>query len=155
MNWAFLYGKRFPGAAGGLGGEQYQAQAKRMLTNMIHTHYNHPAVIIWGLGNENDWPNDFPEFDKGKIRSFMKELHELAHQSDDSRVTAIRRCDFCKDIVDVYSPSIWAGWYRGIFTDYKNASFHEMQQVKHFFHAEWGGDCHARPPCGGPVHQFG
>ena len=111
---------------------------------MIHTHYNHPAVIIWGLGNENDWPNDFPEFDKGKIRSFMKELHELAHQSDDSRVTAIRRCDFCKDIVDVYSPSIWAGWYRGIFTDYKNASFHEMQQVKHFFHAEWGGDCHAR-----------
>ena len=36
------------------------------------------------------------------------------------------------------------GWYRGIFTDYKNASFHEMQQVKHFFHAEWGGDCHAR-----------
>ncbi len=26
----------------------------------------------------------------------------------------------------------------------KNASFHEIQQVKHFFHAEWGGDCHAR-----------
>ena len=74
----------------------------------------------------------------------MKELHDLAHQLDDNRVTAIRRCDFCKDIVDVYSPSIWAGWYRGIFTDYKNASYHEMQQVKHFFHAEWGGDCHAR-----------
>ncbi|EXY33435.1 glycosyl hydrolases family 2, sugar binding domain protein [Bacteroides fragilis str. 3397 T10] len=139
-----LVWEEIPWCRGGLGGEQYQAQAKRMLTNMIHTHYNHPAVIIWGLGNENDWPNDFPEFDKGKIRSFMKELHELAHQSDDSRVTAIRRCDFCKDIVDVYSPSIWAGWYRGIFTDYKNASFHEMQQVKHFFHAEWGGDCHAR-----------
>ena len=139
-----LVWEEIPWCRGGLGGERYQAQAKRMLESMIHTHYNHPAVIIWGLGNENDWPNVFPEFDKGKIRTFMKELHDLAHQLDDNRVTAIRRCDFCKDIVDVYSPSIWAGWYRGIFTDYKNASYHEMQQVKHFFHAEWGGDCHAR-----------
>lgn len=135
--------EEIPWCRGGLGGPLYQAQAKRMLTNMIGQHYNHPSIIIWGLGNENDWPNDFPEFDKGAIRSFMKELHDLAHNLDDSRVTAIRRCDFCKDIVDVYSPSIWAGWYRGIFTDYKAVSLHEMQQVKHFFHAEWGGDCHA------------
>ena len=93
-----------------------------MLTNMIEQHYNHPSVIIWGLGNENDWPGDFPEFDKEKIRSFMKELNDLSHQLDPSRKTAIRRCDFCKDIVDVYSPSIWAGWYRGIYTEYKEAS---------------------------------
>lgn len=139
-----LVWEEIPWCRGGLGGKRYQNQAKRMLRNMIHTHYNHPAVIIWGLGNENDWPNDFPEFDKGKIRAFMKELHDLAHLLDDSRMTAIRRCDFCKDIVDVYSPSIWAGWYRGIFTDYKKVSRHEMQQVKHFLHVEWGGDCHAR-----------
>lgn len=139
-----LVWEEIPWCRGGLGDKRYQDQAKQMLKNMIHTHYNHPAVIIWGLGNENDWPNDFPEFNKGKIRTFMKELHDLAHLLDDSRMTAIRRCDFCKDIVDIYSPSIWAGWYRGIFTDYKNASYHEMQQVKHFFHAEWGGDCHAR-----------
>ena len=86
-----------------------------MLTNMIDQHHNHPAVIIWGLGNENDWPNDFSEFDKGAIRTFMKELHDLAHSLDDTRMTAIRRCEFCSDIVDVYSPSIWAGWYRGVF----------------------------------------
>ena len=34
-----------------------------MLTNMIHQHRNHPSVIIWGLGNENDWPGDTPEYD--------------------------------------------------------------------------------------------
>lgn len=74
----------------------------------------------------------------------MRELHELSHQLDPSRKTAIRRCDFCKDIVDVYSPSIWAGWYRGVYTDYKTASTEEMKKVKHFLHVEWGGDSHAR-----------
>jgi beta-galactosidase len=136
--------EEIPWCRGGLGGEQYQLQAKRMLTNMIEQHYNHASIIIWGLGNENDWPGDFPEFDKEKIRAFMKTLHDLSHALDPSRKTAIRRCDFCKDIVDVYSPSIWAGWYRGIYTEYKEASQTEFNKVKHFLHVEWGGDSHAR-----------
>lgn len=139
-----LVWEEIPWCRGGLGGEVYRAQARRMLTNMIEQHYNHPSVIIWGLGNENDWPGDFEEFDKQKIRVFMKELHDLSHQLDPTRKTAIRRCDFCKDIVDVYSPSIWAGWYRGIYTDYKTASRTEFEKVNHFLHVEWGGDSHAR-----------
>ncbi|WP_347394888.1 glycoside hydrolase family 2 TIM barrel-domain containing protein, partial [Parabacteroides leei] len=132
-----------PWCRGGLGGETYKEQARRMLTNMIGQHHNHPSVIIWGLGNENDWSNDFSTFDKGAIRAFMKEQHDLAHRLDDTRMTAIRRCEFCSDIVDVYSPSIWAGWYRGVFTDYKSVSEEEMKKVKHFLHVEWGGDSHA------------
>jgi len=136
--------EEIPWCRGGLGGDIYKQQARRMLTNMIEQHYNHPSVIIWGLGNENDWPGDFPEFDKEKIRVFMKELHDLSHALDPTRKTAIRRCDFCKDIVDVYSPSIWAGWYRGIYTEYKQVSEEEFKKVKHFLHVEWGGDGHAR-----------
>lgn len=139
-----LVWEEIPWCRGGLGGEQYQAQARQMLTNMIEQHYNHPSIIIWGLGNENDWPGDFSVFDKEKIRAFMKELNDLSHRLDPSRKTAIRRCDFCKDIVDVYSPSIWAGWYRGLYTDYKQASEEEMKKVNHFLHVEWGGDSHAR-----------
>lgn len=139
-----LVWEEIPWCRGGLGGAIYQQQAKRMLTNMIEQHYNHPSVFIWGLGNENDWPGDFAEFDKEKIRIFMKELNALSHELDPSRKTAIRRCDFCKDIVDVYSPSIWAGWYRGIYTEYKTASEAEMNKVNHFLHVEWGGDSHAR-----------
>jgi beta-galactosidase len=138
-----LVWEEIPWCRGGLGGDVYKAQAKRMLRNMIEQHYNHAAVIIWGLGNENDWPGDFPEFDKEKIRAFMKELNDLSHSIDITRKTAIRRCDFCKDIVDVYSPSIWAGWYRGVFTEYKSASEEEFKKVKHFLHVEWGGDSHA------------
>lgn len=138
-----LVWEEIPWCRGGLGGEVYKEQARRMLRNMIEQHYNHPSVIIWGLGNENDWPGDFEEFDKEKIRAFMKELHELSHALDPARKTAIRRCDFCSDIVDVYSPSIWAGWYRGIYTEYKSVSEAEMKKVKHFLHVEWGGDSHA------------
>jgi beta-galactosidase len=139
-----LVWEEIPWCRGGLGGERYQQQARNMLRNVIDQHYNHPSVIIWGLGNENDWPGDLPEFDKEKIRAFMKELNDQAHALDPSRKTAIRRCEFCKDIVDVYSPSIWAGWYRGRYTEYKSSSQSEMEKVNHFLHMEWGGDSHAR-----------
>jgi beta-galactosidase len=138
-----LVWEEIPWCRGGIGGETYKQQARRMLTNMIEQHYNHPACILWGLGNENDWPGDQPEFDKEKIHSFMKELNDLSHKLDPSRKTCIRRCDFCKDIVDVYSPSIWAGWYRGIYTEYKQVTEDEFKKVNHFLHMEWGGDSHA------------
>jgi beta-galactosidase len=139
-----LVWEEIPWCRGGLGGKIYKDQARRMLTHMIRQHYDHPAVIIWGLGNENDWPGDFPQFDKDSIRLFMQELNDLAHHLDPWRMTAIRRCDFCKDIPDVYSPSIWAGWYRGIYTEYKQSTEEEFKKVKHFLHVEWGGDSHAR-----------
>ena len=139
-----LVWEEIPWCRGGLGGERYKEQARRMLRNLIDQHRNHPSVIIWGLGNENDWPGDFEEFDKDKIRAFMTELNTLAHSLDPSRKTAIRRCDFCKDVVDVYSPSIWAGWYQGPYTDYKSRTLAEIEKVDHFLHMEWGGDSHAR-----------
>ena len=138
-----LVWEEIPWCRGGVGNETYRNQAKDMLVNMITQHYNHPSVIIWGLGNENDWPNDFPEFEQGEIRSLMSELNTISHQMDASRKTAIRRCAFCSDIVDVYSPSIWAGWYRGRYEEYQKISKEEMEKVKHFLHVEWGGDNHA------------
>ncbi len=139
-----LVWEEIPWCRGGLGGERYKEQARRMLRNMIDQHRNHPSVIIWGIGNENDWPGDFEEFDKDKIRAFMIELNTLAHTLDSSRKTAIRRCDFCKDVVDVYSPSIWSGWYQGKYTEYKSRTLAEIKKVDHFLHMEWGGDSHAR-----------
>jgi beta-galactosidase len=137
-----LVWEEIPWCRGGLGGDAYKEQARSMLRNMITQHYNHPSVIIWGLGNENDWPGDFEEFEEEKIRAFMSELHHLSHTLDPSRKTAIRRCAFCADIVDVYSPSIWAGWYRGKYTDYLEVSRMEMEQVDHFLHVEWGASNH-------------
>jgi beta-galactosidase len=139
-----LVWEEIPWCRGGLGGVRYKEQARNMLRAMIDQHKNHPSVIIWGLGNENDWPGDFEVFDEQAIRSFMTELNDLAHALDPLRKTAIRRCDFCKDVVDVYSPSIWAGWYSGQFHEYQAVSQKQMAQVDHFLHVEWGGDNHAR-----------
>ncbi len=138
-----LVWEEVPWCRGGIGGEAYQKQAKDMLRAMIDQHRNHPSIIMWGMGNENDWPGDFEVFDKDKIRALMKELNDLSHELDPSRPTCIRRCDFCKDIVDIYSPSIWAGWYSGRYTEYKAAAEKALKDTKHFFHAEWGGDSHA------------
>lgn len=139
-----LVWEEIPWCRGGLGGKVYKEQARRMLVNMIEQHYNHPAVILWGLGNEIDWPGDFEGYDKQAIRQFMSELNELAHQLDPGRMTSIRRCEFCKDIIDVYSPTIWAGWYSRAFRDYREMEWAGMQAATRFLHVEWGGDSHAR-----------
>jgi beta-galactosidase len=138
-----LVWEEIPWCRGGLGGERYRQQCRDMLGNLIDQHYNHPSVILWGLGNENDWPGDFGKFDTNAIRGFMAELNTFAQQLDPSRQTSIRRCDFCKDIVDVYSPSIWAGWYSGRYHEYRAAVEKAIKDTPHFFHAEYGGDSHA------------
>lgn len=137
-----LVWEEIPWCRGGLGGDRYQRQAEQMLTHMITQHRNHPSVILWGLGNENDWSGDFPTFDKDSIRGFMGKLNALAHQLDSSRKTTIRRCEFCSDITDVYSPSIWAGWYSGTMKNYRKMTEDAIQRYPHFLHAEWGGDSH-------------
>ena len=138
-----LVWEEIPWCRGGLGGDAYKEQARRMLRNMIDQHRNHPALVFWGLGNENDWPGDFETFDKDAIRTFMTELNGIAHQTDPSRLTAIRRCPFASDIPDVYSPSIWAGWYSGRYTEYKASAEREAATVNRMLHIEWGGDSHA------------
>ena len=115
-----------------------------MLRNMIDQHRQNPSVVFWGLGNENDWPGDFEVFDEKAVRAFMSELNDLAHQADPSRMTAIRRCPFAADVADVYSPSIWAGWYSGRYTEYKSSTEKEARKVDRMLQIEWGGDSHAR-----------
>ncbi|MBZ5520651.1 MAG: glycoside hydrolase family 2 protein [Acidobacteriia bacterium] len=139
-----LVWEEIPWCRGGLGGERHKQQVHDMLRAMIDQHYNHPAVIVWGLGDELDWPGDFPEFDAGKIRAFVTELNHEAHALDATRVTGLRRCEFCNDIPDVYSPSIWMGWLYGDYHDYSNTCRKEMEKVNRFLHLEWGGESHAR-----------
>ena len=135
--------EELPWCRAGVGGEAFRQNARDMLTHMIEQHYNHPSVVFWGLGNEDDWPNEYPSMNKAAIRAFMTELRDLAHELDGSRLTSFRRCDFARDIPDAYSPSIWAGWYRGSYREYEQSLTKERERVKRFIHIEWGADSHA------------
>lgn len=133
-----------PWCRSGIVSEKWQEQTRVMLANLIDQHFNHPSILMWGLGNEDDWPTEYPSIDHDAIRAFMQQMHALSHSLDPSRPTAIRRCDFARDIPDVYTPSIWDGWYRGIYTDYQKSMESAHNSVKHFIHIEWGADSHAR-----------
>lgn len=137
-----LVWEEIPWCRGGVGNATYKDQAHTMLIDMIDQHYNHPSIILWGLGNEQDWPGDFDWYSEDSVRHLMSSLNDLAHSLDSERKTCIRRCDFAADIVDVYSPSVWAGWYRGKYTDIMETSQKWNNEVPNFLHVEWGASHH-------------
>jgi beta-galactosidase len=138
-----LVWEEIPWCRGGVGDDTFKEMGRRTLRHMIAQHYNHPSILLWGLGNEDDWPTEYPDIDRQAIRTYLSELNTLAHQLDSSRFTTIRRCDFARDIPDVYSPSIWAGWYSGTYPEYQKSLETQRERVNHLFHAEWGADSHA------------
>jgi beta-galactosidase len=142
--FGILVWEEAPWCRSGIGDEKWQQKTCAQLATMIDQHFNHPSVLMWGLGNEDDWPGEYPAIDQAAIRGFMQKMNQLAHSLDPLRVTSFRRCDFARDIPDVYSPSIWAGWYRGVYTEYQQTLESERERVKHLIHIEWGADSHAR-----------
>lgn len=132
-----------------------KAQTRHALAAMINHHYNHPSVLLWGMGNEVDWLSKKPYYDKNVVRSFLKELVDYSHRLDSTRLTTLRRCDFASDILDVYSPSVWAGWYSGRYENYKSQFSKYIQSLPHAFHAEWGGDSHAGRHSEDPFTRLG
>ncbi len=132
-----------PWCRGGVGNEVWKTNTKNMLSEMINQNYNRPSIIIWSLGNEMYW---LPDFENGdditEINTFLTELNDLSHQLDPSRKTAIRKYYEGSSIVDVFSPSIWSGWYSGSYKSYQKAIDLYKTEYKHFLHAEYGGASH-------------
>ncbi|MFD1294688.1 glycoside hydrolase family 2 protein [Lutibacter holmesii] len=132
-----------PWCRGGIGNETWKTNTKNMLGEIITQNYNHPSIIIWSLGNEIYWLPDFEGGDDtAKINTFLTELNELSHQLDPTRKTAIRKYYEGSHIVDVFSPSIWSGWYSGSYKSYQKAIDLYKKEYNHFLHAEYGGSSH-------------
>lgn len=132
-----------PWCRGGIGENVWQTNTKNMLAEIIDQNYNHPSIIIWSLGNEMNWLPDFPDGDNTeRTNVFLKELNDIAHKMDPTRKTAIRKYYEGSQIVDVFSPSIWSGWYSGSYKSYQKAIDVYKKEYKHFIHAEYGGDSH-------------
>ena len=132
-----------PWCRGGVGNAVWKTNTKNMLKEIIEQNYNHPSIILWSLGNEIYWLPDFENGDdRTEINTFLKELNDYAHNLDPSRKTAIRKYYEGADIVDVFSPSIWSGWYSGSYKSYQKAINKYKKEYPHFLHAEYGGSSH-------------
>ncbi|HTR80995.1 MAG TPA: glycoside hydrolase family 2 TIM barrel-domain containing protein [Bacteroidota bacterium] len=141
-----------PWCRGGVGGPEWQATTKRLLKEQISQNIDHPSIIIWSLGNESYWVPDLPGGDNSDtLRSFTRQLNIIAHAIDPSRLTSVRKDDAVSGIVDVYSPSIWAGWYTSFYKDYERLITAARDQYPRLLHVEYGGDSHVGRHTESPV----
>ncbi len=125
---------------GGMGKEEWKSNTKRLFTEQINQNFNHASIIIWSLGNELDWLPDFPNGNnEDSLKAFLRVLNNIAHTIDPSRLTATRKYQGAAKIVDVFSPSIWAGWYSGVYTNYQKAIEDAQKKYPHLLHVEYGG----------------
>ena len=132
-----------PWCRGGLGNDTWKKNTKIMLKEIITQNFNHPSVILWSLGNEIYWLPDFENGDnREEINAYLRELNDYAHELDPTRKTAIRKYYEGSGIVDVFSPSIWSGWYSGSYKSYQKAIDQYKEEYPHFLHAEYGGSSH-------------
>jgi beta-galactosidase len=132
-----------PWCRGGVGNAIWKENTRRLLREMIDTHRNSPSIVFWSLGNELYWLPDFPGGDNlDSLRSFFAELHTIARGLDPSRLTTTRKFTGGEGISDIFSPSIWMGWYSGVYTNYEKAITEARAKYPRLFHAEYGGDSH-------------
>jgi beta-galactosidase len=133
-----------PWSRGGLGDSTWMANTRRLLAEQIDQNRNHPSIVLWSMGNEVadvlDADDHSERTDPKAIEAFMAELSAIAHRMDPSRPTATRKFDAGFQAVDVYSPSIWAGWYGGQYRDYERSITAAHAKFPRLLHMEYGAD---------------
>jgi beta-galactosidase len=132
-----------PWCRGGMGGGEWGTNTERLLKEQILQNFNHPSIIIHSLGNEMNWLPDFPGGDQmDSLRSMIGKLNAIAHALDPYRMTATRKFTEGADLVDLVSPSLWPGWYSGVYGMFESVIADARKNLKRFIHAEYGGDSH-------------
>lgn len=145
-----------PWCRGGIGGENWKNNTRRIFKEMIFQNYNHPSIILWSIGNECDWMPDFANGDNDDaLKAFAVELHKLAKELDPYRLTTTRKFPQAQSVVDVFSPSIWSGWYSDVYKNYEKALLKARDNYKRLFHAEFGGDSHVGRHTDTPINGEG
>jgi beta-galactosidase len=119
-----------------------------MLVEMIEQHFNHPSVLLWGMGNEiwlgkgND--GKALEFD------FINRLNDTIHREDPVRKSVIV-CDndnyYSKlkimTIPDVIGYNLYCGWYGGTVEKLTGRleALHKLDPAKPLILSEFGAGC--------------
>lgn len=89
----------------------FDRQCRDCIDEMISQHYNHPAIVIWGILNECDSTSETG-------REKYKNQYEQMKRLDSSRPTTSATCkhfqDICLDLPDIVSFNMYSGWYQDV-----------------------------------------
>jgi len=87
----------------------FEKQCEDCIREMIQNHYNHPAIVIWGILNE--CASEEPE-----AREMYRKQYEQIRNLDATRPATSATCrhftDICLDLPDVVSFNMYSGWYK-------------------------------------------
>ncbi len=103
-----------------IGREAFLNNAKRQMKEMITRDYNHPSILVWGVGNEY-YRNFFNSEDTEWALKITRELEKTAKDLDPSRPTIQAQNDLADDrimlLTDVQGRNRYFGWYEGKYAD--------------------------------------
>jgi beta-galactosidase len=145
-----------PWCRGGKGGAEWEQNTEALWRAQIAQNRNHPSIAFWSLGNEMYWEEDFPGGGASEvINPYLEKLNKLTKELDPSRLTTLRKYYPGAQIVDAFSPSIWAGWYGGAYGQYEEALKDSMLKYPAFLHMEYGGSSHVGRHAENPIDKDG
>lgn len=116
---------------------EFRANAVQQMRELIAQTFNHPSVVLWGLGNE-------VYADDPKVERVLRLLHDTAKAADATRPTAYAHCcqadDHPKALVsDLIGFNRYFGWYPHEGTmDSWAAAFHAAHPKRPFAVSEYG-----------------
>jgi len=120
----------------------FSHNAKEQLRELIRQNFNHPSVLLWGIGNEMNDRNGIP---------LLRELAALAKEEDPGRPSTYASDHAPQDersaISEVTAFNRYFGWYRGEFGEFgpNLDQAHELFPNQPFGVSEYGA--------GAGVHQ--
>lgn len=95
---------------------EFEGSLQSMMKDLITQHFNHPSIILWGMGNEV-WLGDRGD---GKAKNFdmLSRLNAFIHKEDPVRKTVFVNGDNNRpidlqviNIPDVFGYNLYRGWY--------------------------------------------
>lgn len=117
----------------------FRANAAQQMRELIAQNYNHPSVVMWGIGNE-------VYSEDPMVARVLKELHDIAKAADPSRPTVYAHCCQADDhpkamVTDVIGFNRYFGWYpdqSGKTIGAWAAGFHAAHPERAFSVSEYG-----------------
>jgi len=97
-------------------GPDFLNNAAQQMRELIRQTYNHPSVVVWGLGNEQ-------RTSSAAANAVLAQLQRIAKAEDPDRPTAYSHCclkddDPLADHADLLAFNRYYGWYGGEFAQF-------------------------------------